>query len=414
VQTSTIIVEDKQCQATFAEVGVVTEPTEGGVMVEPTEGVAVSLGGRLLGKFDLHLQKQSVIVQGQDNVLSNFYAFNFVFYHPEPFKSVEHAFQYYRACDAGKYDLAESIRHADHAGKAKSLSKGLVRRSDLKGDIELMKAMIHAKAQQLATFRDVLRETGDLRLVHSTYPSDKVWGSGLHHGDKYGSSQAILPGRNEFGVLLMELRGSLGVEGMYGIGDVEIVEPEGYDFVVLHNGEKLCSGASRLLSNFRRRSETPRKPRSRRDSVSDRHNCYHCNVDGHTRADCTLKGKVVRCFKCGQTGHKYCYCPGGGGDGSGVRRSGVRVFYSKNYKGIYSWEGRRAAPVSGHFSRVADTNGQLDDVLIVGAENSEVVSNENNLSTNVEDGNSVGSNDLIDFSDDSFDSEIVILNNRNF
>jgi hypothetical protein len=31
----------------------------------------------------------SIIVQGQENVLSNFYGFTFLFYHPEPFNTTE-------------------------------------------------------------------------------------------------------------------------------------------------------------------------------------------------------------------------------------------------------------------------------------------------------------------------------------
>jgi hypothetical protein len=60
--------------------------------------------------------------RSQNNILSNFAQCDIHIF-GQNFKSCEHAYQWRKATDAGMVDLAESIKNAEHAGKAKAMSK---------------------------------------------------------------------------------------------------------------------------------------------------------------------------------------------------------------------------------------------------------------------------------------------------
>jgi ribA/ribD-fused uncharacterized protein len=149
---------------------------------------------------------ESIVVQGHGDVCSNFYPFVFKFGDNE-FKSVEQAYHYVRAVSLENNELAAKILAAKHAGEAKILSRGLDRfRLDADEDARNMREMLSAKVDQLPSFREALRASGSARLVHSTCPSENLWGSGLYSADIKSAQKKTLPGENLFGVMLMELR----------------------------------------------------------------------------------------------------------------------------------------------------------------------------------------------------------------
>ena len=78
-----------------------------------------------------------------------------------------------------KLRLAEEIRNAPHAGRAKALSRYLDPKKDRDSDVDFMLAIQQARAEQCPAFRKALRDSGDRDLIHSTGPRDKFWASGL-------------------------------------------------------------------------------------------------------------------------------------------------------------------------------------------------------------------------------------------
>jgi ribA/ribD-fused uncharacterized protein len=128
----------------------------------------------------------------------------------ERFLSAEHCFQYKRAKKRKAHDLAKKIQAAPTAYVAKQLYKKLRGpATDREWDQKLMEDILTQKAEQLPAFREALVKSGESRLVHSTYPSDRFWGSGLVFYDHKGAEMTNLPGQNVFGVLLMKVRRNL-------------------------------------------------------------------------------------------------------------------------------------------------------------------------------------------------------------
>jgi hypothetical protein len=158
-----------------------------------------------------------------------------------------------------------------------------------------MEQILTKKAEQLPAFRDALINSGESRLVHSTYPKDVFWGSGLFFYDHKGAEMKDLPGQNVFGMLLMEVRQKL------------------LDVVSHKNGEKAISYAA-VAAGAGKRADTAsksscfsqqgRRQRTKKDSTNNPHRCFHCGVPGHVFEDCRLKGVPVQCFGCNQYGHK--------------------------------------------------------------------------------------------------------------
>ena len=286
----------------------------------------------------------SVNVQGHENVLSNFYHFDFKF-NDKQFRSQEHAYQYERAMSQNNVQLAEKIQNAQHAGKAKLLSKDLDRSDNRDNDKTVMVRMLQAKANQLPSFRQCLRDTGQKRILHATHASDKFWGAGVNNWDTHRFQQAVLPGENVFGNMLSSLRDNLSPESDYNRVNVEVFEPENCDFVVvLTGGESMSAGSSRFLSGFRSERHNFRRDnisatarpthgfnRPRMDSTRERHRCFHCGVPGHTHENCRYRGSPIRCFRCRKLGHKAAYCSNNGPSAT-VEKSSSRVFLNSRYR----------------------------------------------------------------------------------
>jgi hypothetical protein len=78
-------------------------------------------------------------------------------------------------------------------------------------DVRLMRQLLELKFEQCQNFRDSLRETREIPLLHSTYESDLMWATGLDYRDVEQHAARCLsgekfPGLNIHGALLMELR----------------------------------------------------------------------------------------------------------------------------------------------------------------------------------------------------------------
>ena len=144
--------------------------------------------------------------KSQHNVLSNFYMSNIDIF-GETYKSAEHAYQHRRAIDANLPDLALQIKRAAHAGIAKRLSKSIPFECNKEWEnrgIEIMKEVIAAKTQQVPEFKDRLLSTGDCYLAEATH--DKFLACGLSVDDAVKVSPKCHPGRNNLGLILMDIR----------------------------------------------------------------------------------------------------------------------------------------------------------------------------------------------------------------
>ena len=107
-------------------------------------------------------------------------------------------------------DLADEIRRAPHAGKAKGLSKRIpseFRDNWEKMNTDKMKELITAKAAQVPEFEYALLESSDYVLAEAT--PDKFWASGLSSDITSKTQPSSWPGLNTLGKLLMEVRDSI-------------------------------------------------------------------------------------------------------------------------------------------------------------------------------------------------------------
>ena len=137
--------------------------------------------------------------KGEWHFLSNFASCTVVL-DDEVYPSVEHAFQ-----AAKTFDPAERarIRTAGTPNGAKALGRKVTLRSDWEEvKIDVMRGLLASKFSQ-GLARSVLFATGDRILVEGNYWCDNWWGNCtcVKHRD--------VPGRNQLGLLLMELREKL-------------------------------------------------------------------------------------------------------------------------------------------------------------------------------------------------------------
>ena len=144
--------------------------------------------------------------KSHQNVLSNFYMCDIKMF-GQSFPSAEHAYQWKKAIDTGNKRLAEDILLAEHAGKAKRLSKDIT--ADLsiqweQNSLPVMQSIVDAKAEQVPEFRQKLLETEGCHLAEAT--RDKYWASGLSIEDTEKINPKFYPGENRLGHLLMETR----------------------------------------------------------------------------------------------------------------------------------------------------------------------------------------------------------------
>ena len=215
------------------------------------------------------------VIYSKSDPLSNFFEFVFFFRGIYYRFGVEQAYHHQRALKEN-IQLATQIMKAMSSREAHDLGKQLKRREldsdQQKLDVELMKILLSQKTRQCRRFRDELRKSGALVLVHSTYPKDQFWASGKHNGVK--SFPDGFPGRNMHGILVGDERSNLQTEPHY--------DPD----------TTLPSGSSSSVS------------------TSDSFKCWACGEVGHKRAHCRhfLRRGACVCNTCGYTGHKSKMC----------------------------------------------------------------------------------------------------------
>ena len=150
--------------------------------------------------------KPVIAFHSHKNIFSNFFPCN-IEVDGITFPSVEHGYQWYQAKDANLEDLAEQIKNAPHAGKAKKLSKSIPREfrdNWEKINIEKMKTLLKAKVAQVPAFEAALIESSGSILAEST--PDRFWASGLSNEDTEKTNPQTWPGLNKLGHLMMDIR----------------------------------------------------------------------------------------------------------------------------------------------------------------------------------------------------------------
>jgi hypothetical protein len=272
------------------------------------------------------------IIQGIDDPCSNLYQFSFTFHRPSQhgqieseFSSLEQCYKYYRVLPHDTA-LAEEILREDCPYKIMKIAKRCENRRTPE-DIELMTEMVVAKAGQCRAFRDAMRAAlaMDLKFLHSTYPADNVFGSGLHHSDEQIPLE--LPGQNILGKIVTTCANSLKPESEYNVKtSVEFVNGNA---VILHDGEKLPTNCRKRQHKYIPPWKRPTNPippwkrhprkdyptwaggvqfRQPRPRPQMQHICFHCSVPGHTIRDCRLRHVRIICRACNREGHKEKYC----------------------------------------------------------------------------------------------------------
>lgn len=110
-------------------------------------------------------------------------------------------------------ELANDIINAEHAGKAKGLSKSIpteFRQEWERKNTTVMQELINIKSEQVPEFRDALLESDGNYLAEST--SDRFWASGLSPDITEKTAPGSWPGLNTLGKILMQVRNNVIVE----------------------------------------------------------------------------------------------------------------------------------------------------------------------------------------------------------
>ena len=140
-------------------------------------------------------ENSPVYIAGHRNILSNFYPDSITIY-GRHFKSREHAYNYQKAIFHNKEQLAEQIKKAVHAGKAKHLGSMRTDPGWTNRKVTIMQEIIDTMVKQSDQSRKALLNTGDSIIVEDV--PDDFWGRGMDG-----------QGRNMFGKLMMTLTGNL-------------------------------------------------------------------------------------------------------------------------------------------------------------------------------------------------------------
>lgn len=147
-------------------------------------------------------------IKSHTNVLSPNYAAN-INREGHVHKSTMHAFQYCKAVENERQDLATLILDAEHAGFARKLGSDLPPDDDF--SLELMESILTKRCRTDHLFKEALRETGQTMIIHSVV-GDKYWGSGLDENVSTKVDPNFWPGLNKLGNLLMKIREKLQSE----------------------------------------------------------------------------------------------------------------------------------------------------------------------------------------------------------
>jgi ribA/ribD-fused uncharacterized protein len=253
------------------------------------------------------------IIRGIDDPLSNLYEFTFT-HDGKDYRSVEHSYQFLGVKDHDPVE-ANNILNDPSPFSAMRRGKRVKRRYGVKhseADLELMTALVKAKASQCRAFRMAIRSAmkKGLSFVHSTYPADDFYGSGLHYKAKH--IPAKLPGANHLGKIISDIAANLEPEECYE-SQTSFAMCSGMA-VILYDGEKLPFAARQSKPSSGRQGKPVQTSRTlsygngRTDSTHHGHRCFHCGVPGHTKSICRLIDVDVVCRLCHVRGHKQRYC----------------------------------------------------------------------------------------------------------
>lgn len=147
--------------------------------------------------------------KGHKCVLSNFYKCRLNAFGKTFDGGLEFAFQWRKAMDCGRLDLAEQILQASHAGEAKKLAGTLPPEMADAWENKAQKTMAHLvklKANQCPEFRQALMESTEY-IAEGT--NNLKWGSGLNPDLTSVTKPSFWPGKNLLGEIMMDLRDQL-------------------------------------------------------------------------------------------------------------------------------------------------------------------------------------------------------------
>lgn len=133
---------------------------------------------------------------GEHCFLSNLYLSN-IKYKAHVYKSAEHFFQ---TAKCVKEIDKENIRRATTARMAKIIGRFVEVRPDWEEKkVDIMEKILRIKFQKKSRLRRLLRETGDVQLIHLNYWQNTFWGS-------CACSQHRRTGESMLGAVLMKIR----------------------------------------------------------------------------------------------------------------------------------------------------------------------------------------------------------------
>ncbi len=204
------------------------------------------------------MKGKTLLFKQSDHELSNFYPCDLYIFDQE-FRSSEAAYQYAKAMDHSKHDIADEIMAAPSAAAAKEISKQIKTSPAWhKKKNDTMKEILEAKLYQCDAFRSRLSMSGTLSLVEDT--SDDYWGRGND-----GS------GKNMMGVLLEKLRDTIT--------------------------------AKQPVSHPNRQRPPKQRTYDRRRTPAEDVACWYCGENNHVSDSCRHQ-KLLYCNICNQPGHK--------------------------------------------------------------------------------------------------------------
>lgn len=202
--------------------------------------------------------------RGHDNPLSNFYPCELDVFGVHC-KSSEHAYQYRKAMELNKPDIALKILNAPTASDAKYISNSSLEIDDRWHDIKdgVMFDVLTCKANQCSSFHHMLKSTSGKTLVEDT--SDPYWARGPDGR-----------GQNRLGQLLMTLRQNVP--------------------------RLLTRHAQYKYQNDPRTKKNHAHQGSHRSEQSNSC-CWNCGESNHVKDNCRF-GKKIQCHGCNIYGHK--------------------------------------------------------------------------------------------------------------
>ena len=186
----------------------------------------IQIGSSRYGLSDLHLlpnelQKlvgcytlnNTILFFGMKCPLSNFYPASFCV-DDVVFSSTEQFYYYSKALECDNQQAAQLIMATDIPIEIKKIGKSIGSKDSTWNSspraLEVMKCDLHAKFTQNEYLRSILLSTSDL-VIGEANPHDTFWGTGTQADVKNPQSfdKKKWVGKNNLGVLLMDLRSSL-------------------------------------------------------------------------------------------------------------------------------------------------------------------------------------------------------------